>query len=243
MLTTAPARLTWLHQVEPRAKLVAFFAVMAGVFMLERFVPLLALAAVLAVLLWRYGNPHILGRRFLYALLAGFPVTWIIFTVSQWEPNVPYWHNVSESSLASGSFFLRLVVIVFANLLVISTTDPREFARSLRGWYLPAEICLMLMTVLRFLPLAGEQARRIYDVQRCRGYRMSRLWLPSAWLPLCVPLLVSALHRAESLAISLELRGFSNGLLSLATPDRWQWREYLIAGGSLVLAAATWLLR
>jgi len=229
MLAHAKGRPTWLDGVEPRAKLVAATALVAVAFLVSSTLMLAAVAALLGATLWWVGGAGKLGRRLLAASAAGYPVAWLVFTVSYWDRGSPAPYNLYVGLHTSGEFALRLLVIVLANLLFIATTDPRQFARSLRGWRVPSELCLMFMTVLRFLPLAVGEVRRILDAQRCRGFRMRRLWRPDAWLPLTVPVLISTLHRAEGLAMSLELRGFASGIASLAEARPWRLREYLFA--------------
>jgi len=234
MSLTASVQHTWLHRLEPRAKLIALLALVVSVFFLHGLWPLTMLTGALGVVIWRVGGLNRLARRIVTATMIGYPVTWFLFWSAYWSSPQPLWHSLTESALGSGVFTLRIVVIVLGNLLLLTTTDPRDFARSLRAWRLPAELCVMLMTVLRFLPLAGGQAQRIFDAQRCRGYRLRRLWLPTAWLPLCIPLLVGTLHRAEALAMSLELRGFTQGLTDLTPPERWRWPEYAVTVSAVV---------
>ena len=228
----------FLRRAEPRAKMVGLVAVTASVFGLRTPLALLVLALVLSVAVWRAGGLGGAGRRFLLAAAAGYPAMFLIFAASSWPVGQALGSHLAASAAASGMFSGRLATLVLANLLFVRTTDPREFARSLRGWLLPAELCVMAMIVLHFITLAGQQARRILEAQRCRGYRLSHLWWPSAWLPLGVPLLVHTLHRAESLAISLELRGFSAGIGALAPVVRWRWPDFALAGGSVLGAVA-----
>ena len=53
-----------------------------------------------------------------------------------------------------------------------------------------------------------EEARRIVDVQRCRGFRPSSLLDPRNFLPILTPLVVAHLKRAHDMAICLEIRHF-----------------------------------
>lgn len=242
MLGHAEGRATWLHAVEPRAKLVAAMALVAVSFLVTSALVLALATAVLVAALWWVGGAGRLGRRLLAASAAGYPLAWLVFTASHWDRGRAPLLNLYVGLQTSGEFALRLLVIVVANLILIATTDPRQFARSLRGWWMPSELCLMFMTVLRFLPLAVDEVRRILDAQRCRGFRLRRLWRPDAWLPLSVPVLMSTLHRAEGLAMSLELRGFSSGIASLAQAQPWGLREYLFAGACVVICAVLALL-
>ena len=243
MLTSPTARESWLHELEPRAKLAATMGIVSAAFIAAHPGLLAAAVLLLALTLWRVGGAGSFGRRLIGASLIGYPMTWLVFTASNWDASLSGAANALDGLRTSGLFALRLLTIVVANLIVVATTDPRQFARSLRGWRLPPEMCLMLMTVLRFLPLAAGQVRRILDAQRCRGFQLCRLWRPGAWLPLAVPLLVGTLHRAEGLAMSLEIRGFSAGVASLAKPDRWRAREYAFVAACLAGSAAIALIR
>jgi energy-coupling factor transport system permease protein len=236
-------RSTWLHAVEPRAKLVAAMAFVAMAFLVSSTVALASVAVVLGGALWWVGGAGRLGRRLLAASAVGYPVAWLVFTASYWDRGQTALSNMFVGLHTSSEFALRLLVIILANLLLMATTDPRQFARSLRGWRVPGELCLMFMTVLRFLPLAAGEVRRILDAQRCRGFRMRRLWRPDAWLPVSVPVLVSTLHRAEGLAMSLELRGFRSGIASLAPSRPWSLREYLFTATSVVVCTLLALMR
>ena len=243
MLSGLSARQTWLHALEPRAKLAAATAVVCAAFLATHPALLAGAVVLLGVGLWYVGGAGRLGRRLLGAAVLGYPVAWLVFALSNWDNSQPALQNALDGLYTSGQFALRLLAIILANLIIVATTDPRQFARSLRGWRAPSELCLMLMTVLRFLPLAAGQARRILDAQRCRGFRLRRLWLPSAWLPLGIPLLVAMLYRAEALAMSLELRGFARGVASLAPADRWRLREYAFLGASLAACAVMAFVR
>jgi energy-coupling factor transporter transmembrane protein EcfT len=217
--------------------------IVAAAFVATHLALLGGAVAVLALGLWRVGGAGRLGRWLLGSALVGYPMAWGVFTAANWDKTAPAIQNALDGLLTSGQFALRLLAIILANLIVVATTDPRQFARSLRGWRAPPELCLMLMTVLRFLPLAAGQARRILDAQRCRGFRLRRLWRPGAWLPLGVPLLVATLYRAEALAMSLELRGFAGGLAALAPADRWRLREYGFVAACIAGCGAMALVR
>ena len=68
----------------------------------------------------------------------------------------------------------------------------------------------LLSTAVRFLPLTLTEARRIYDIQRCRGLRL-RPWAPRTWLPIIVPLFVSQMCRAHDTSVMLVVRRMATG--------------------------------
>jgi energy-coupling factor transport system permease protein len=173
----------------------------------------------------------------LRALAFGFPFTLFLFIASLWRPDAALRENLVPGALAATVFTLRIVCIALGNLLLISTTDPRELSTSLRAWRIPLEVCLMVTAVLRFMPLMDEQARRILDAQRCRGFSLKRLWHPKAWMPIFVPLLVHALHRSETMATSMELRGLRLGALHPHLARKWRWQERAISATSMIICA------
>ena len=73
-----------------------------------------------------------------------------------------------------------------------------------RRWIPPA-VGTLLSTAVRFLPLTLTEARRIYDIQRCRGLRL-RPWAPRSCLPVIVPLFVSQMCRAHDTSVMLVVR-------------------------------------
>ncbi len=80
----------------------------------------------------------------------------------------------------------------------------RSSPSSTRPWIPPA-VGTLLSTAVRFLPLSLAEARRIYDIQRCRGLRL-RPWAPQSCLPVIVPLFVSQMCRAHDTSVMLVVR-------------------------------------
>jgi energy-coupling factor transporter transmembrane protein EcfT len=86
---------------------------------------------------------------------------------------------------------------------------------------------------VRFVPLSLMEARRIYDIQRCRGLRL-RPWAPRSWLPIIVPLFVSQMCRAHDTSVMLVVRRIVPG--NRATPARKLGSvDWLVLGLALVI--------
>jgi len=72
------------------------------------------------------------------------------------------------------------------------------------------EPALVMVIAVRFLPVMLDEIERIRLAQRARGARFDTGWRGSvlSLLPLLVPTLTLALHRARVLAIAMESRGY-----------------------------------
>ena len=95
---------------------------------------------------------------------------------------------------------------------------------------------------VRFAPLVESEGRRIAAVQALRAGAPARGW--SAWLArrraAAVPTMVSALERAERVALALEARHYRlrpAPRAETAARASWPWG---IAGGVVVVAALLW---
>jgi len=117
---------------------------------------------------------------------------------------------------------LRLVLLVAGASLLTLTTSPLDLTEGLerllapgRRLGLPAHELAMTMTIaLRFVPTLLEEADRIMKAQMARGAAFDRggpLRRATALLPLLVPLFVSALRRADELAVAMEARCYRGG--------------------------------
>ena len=76
------------------------------------------------------------------------------------------------------------------------------------------EIALMLSIALRFVPTLLEEADKIMNAQRARGVDFSEgniLQRVKAFIPVLIPLFISAFNRAYDLATAMEARGYRGG--------------------------------
>jgi len=106
---------------------------------------------------------------------------------------------------------LRFLIIVFSSMLFISITDPTLFAHSLTRLQIPYRYAFGLVLALRFLPIFDAETDLVRMSQRSRGITME-VGSPSKLLRSLrftfFPLLVSALSRIDTLANSMDTRGF-----------------------------------
>lgn len=118
-------------------------------------------------------------------------------------------------------FFRLCMLVIIASLMTLTTTpmsltDGLERLMSpLRRLRVPVhEISMMMSIALRFIPTLLEETERIMKAQASRGAEFDTGNLfkrVRSFVPVLVPLFVSAFKRADELAEAMESRGYRGG--------------------------------
>ncbi len=106
---------------------------------------------------------------------------------------------------------LRMLVMTLAFLCMLATTRIQSIAKALVDrFHLPVEYAFMLTAALRFVPNFLEDSTVTLDAQSCRGYsnRGNALKRLLSYVVVIRPLVMRAVAKSETLALSMELRGF-----------------------------------
>lgn len=106
---------------------------------------------------------------------------------------------------------LRMLVMTLAFLCMLATTRIQSIAKALVDrFHLPVEYAFMLTAALRFVPSFLEDSTVTLDAQSCRGYsnRGNALKRLLSYVVVIRPLVMRAVAKSETLALSMELRGF-----------------------------------
>lgn len=246
---------SFVHKLDPRAKLVFVFAFIIVVFLANNIVTYsLLLVFTLFVIL--------MSRIRLYFLINGLkPV--IILMVFTFLLHVLFTREgdllldwgflkVYEEGLKQGIFIsVRFLVLVFITSILTLTTSPisitdgiETLLNPLKKIKLPVhELALMMSISLRFIPTLMDETDKIMKAQMARGSDLSAGPIKDrlkAVVPLLVPLFVSAFKRAEDLATAMEVRGYRGGEGRTRYRQlKWSFRDTF---SLLVLAAMAALL-
>jgi energy-coupling factor transport system permease protein len=135
----------------------------------------------------------------------------------------------------------RFVSVVLLSYLFVLTTEPNELAFALMRAGLPYRYGFTLITALRMVPMFEREGQIVYQAQLARGvrYDASRRFSPRRYLALArqffLPLLVSALGKADALAVSMEGRCFGRyPTRTFLRQVHWHWRDGVALGALLV---------
>ena len=107
---------------------------------------------------------------------------------------------------------LRVLVLSLLMTTFITVVHPARLTRAVHALGVPFKYAYTLTLALRFLPLMLEELATVRAAQKARGYdldqanvvvRVARLF------PLAVPLMLTALRRAETIALAMDLKAFN----------------------------------
>jgi energy-coupling factor transport system permease protein len=249
-----PIRPAFLTRVTPVARLVAGLTwLIACVATLDPAVPLrLAVAAAAVLVLWS-GLPlrriptrlwpvglAVLSLTAFSILLAGANSNPALAEVVRIGP-VRITGDAVSAGLAVG---LRLVVIALTTLLVFAPSDSTSLADSLvQQWRFPDRFAYGTLASLRVAPLMAADWATIGAARRLRGIAPRG---PAARLRdlggRLLVLLVSAIRRAERMALAMDARGFDCGLRrSHFREVRAGWRDWLTIAVAVAVASVALL--
>ena len=113
-----------------------------------------------------------------------------------------------EIALVGG---LRMLVMTMAFLCMLAATRIQDIAQALvTKVHLPCEYAFMLTTALRFVPNFLADSTITLDAQSCRGYsnRGNAIKRLMSYVVVIRPLVMRAVAKSETLALSMELKGF-----------------------------------
>jgi energy-coupling factor transport system permease protein len=217
--------------------------VMTAVF--DPVTPALLVALVLGLLLV-VGRlpPGLLARALLPAFMAALGFLWVAVVfprayeqptiVAQWGPVIV----TGEALWRGGAISLRVLCFAAYSLMFVLTTDPTDFVVALvHHWRVPPRIAYATMAAYRFVPLFTAEAESIRLAHKARGLGEGRGvagWWEAA-RRFAIPLLASAIRRAERVAIAMESKGFdgSPGRTYFRTVP-WHLADSIFVGGMAI---------
>ena len=212
------------HRLNPITNLIILICIVILIFYFSH--PIFSLLLLIIVLLM-YGiagiNITVIAKkaRFLIFFCIFIFLIQLIFTadgniiftiVPNTSPILPGFLPITDHGVHLAlSMTFRFLVIVFISLFFIAITDPNMFAYSLMKLGLPYRYGFMLITALNFLPQFEIEANIVRKAQLSRGIKIEAGGLKGIYNHIKFtlrPLIISALQKADSIARSMEGRGF-----------------------------------
>jgi energy-coupling factor transport system permease protein len=214
-----------LHKADPRVKILMSLALMIIVFVIDNLLCLsFALVfSVFAVMVSKVPlsyafkglKPVLIIILFTMVLNVFFSEGTPLFTV--WKFTVTY-----EGLMRAVRTALRITVLITGSSLVTLTTTPimltdaiEKLLNPLKKIKVPVhEIAMMMSIALRFIPVLMEETQKIIKAQTARGadFDTGNLFQKAkSFIPVLVPLFISAFRRADDLATAMEARCYRGG--------------------------------
>ena len=221
-----PAK-SFVHNMDPRAKIVLVIAFIVAIFLAKNFFGLAAVFAALVfmVLLSRVPFGRVLRSIKMILFVIVFTAVLNLFFYageSAYEPLVDWWiFTITYESVVNMVFLaLRLFLLVMGTSILTLTTTPVALTDGIESLLTPLkwirfpvhELALIMSIALRFIPTLTDETNRIIAAQKARGADFESGGLikrAKAMLPVLIPLLVSAFRRAEDLGDAMDARCYS----------------------------------
>ena len=215
---------SFVHNMDPRAKIVFVIAYIVAIFLADNFFGLAAVTLFLlvAVFLSRVPLGRVLRSVKMILFLVIFTAVLNLFFYtgeSAYEPLLQWWIvSVTWESIVNTIFLaVRLFLLVLGTSLLTLTTTPVSLTDGIESLLKPLtfikvpvhELALIMSIALRFIPILIDETNRIIAAQKARGADFDTGGLikrAKAMIPVLIPLLVSAFRRAEELGDAMDAR-------------------------------------
>jgi len=241
-----------LHRMDARMKLTLTLVFMVVIFVCHNFfslgllalmtVALCALSRVPTGMLLRSLRPIIFLVLFTSVLNIFYsggenPTVLVTIPLWKWQPTITL-----EGIYTAVFTAVRIICLIAVSSLLTYTTTPSMLTTGLERLLsplaklrVPVGVFAMMMTLaLRFVPTLIEETDRIMNAQKSRGANLETGSLPQrvkAFVPVLVPLFVSAFRRAAELAYAMESRCYTGeGKRTSLKQLKFYARDYVSAG-------------
>ena len=138
---------------------------------------------------------------------------------------------------------LKMLVMTLIFVLLLATTRLQDLTTALTTQCkVPYEYAFMLTTALRFVPDFLAESKAVREAQACRGYHPGGNPLKrfASYLAVVQPLVLRAITRSETMAVSLELRGFGAPGRTFAGKVSLRITDYLALAA--MAAVSVWII-
>ena len=199
----------------PAVRLIALFLACLPPLLIDTPIPALALIGIYAAAALNAGALKNLWRvRWL--ILTFLAVAMIMWPAFYQVPGPPVFRlgpiAPSSGSLAFAlAMGLRLIALLIAGVVFLSTTRIEDISHGLQRLGMPYRASFAFSLAFRLTPLFLETATQISAAQKARGLDLQAAGLLTrlkGYVAVLAPVLITALRRADGLALALESKGF-----------------------------------
>ena len=211
---------SFVHKTDPRIKILLLIAYIVAVFLAGNFLSLAAVLVFLIIAVMFSSVPIgsvLRSIKAIFFLILFTAVLNVLFHVRSETDTVYFWVITKEGLLSAAFLASRLILLVTGSSLLTLTTTPVSLTDGLESLLNPLalikfpvhELALIMSIALRMIPTLANETDRIICAQKARGADfesgniISRL---KALVPVLIPLIISALRRADELGDAMDAR-------------------------------------
>ena len=243
---------SFVHNMNPALKILFLIAYIVAVFLAKNFYGLAACAGVLLIIIICSRVPILKILRAVKGILFLLIFTAVINVLFHGGEEV-YWGNaetgvyykygiiqITQAGIVFSLFLIiRLVLLVICSSLLTYTTSPVSLTDGIEAILTPLkwvrfpvhELALIMSIALRFIPILMGETERIKNAQKARGADFEKGGLIKkikSFIPVLVPLLLSAFRRADELGDAMDARCYTGGRKRTKYKKmRFTWRDLI----------------
>lgn len=211
-----------MHRLDPRIKLLASIIYIAMLFFVRHFIVFGVIAAMLLVVI-------ALSRVPLFKVLKSLKIIifllvfMLIMTVFFYSGTGTLWWSfgiikIYKEAVINALFLCaRLILLVLGPTMLTYTTTPVELTDALESVLKPFSLigipvhylAIVMQLALRLIPTFLEETDKIINAQksRCADFDSGNIFKRAkAMIPVLIPLIISAIKRADDLADAMDSR-------------------------------------
>ena len=146
------------------------------------------------------------------------------------------------SAIVSG---LRMLAMTLVFICLLATTKLQDLTAALvTQCKIPYEYAFMFTAALRFVPDFIAESHAVQEAQACRGLSLEGNFIKrmKSYASVIQPLLLKSLGRSETMALSLELRGFGGPTHSFAASVGLKTVDYAVIGALIVITVLLFVI-
>lgn len=202
---------TILHQANPIAKLGLSLCICISCF-LSGSIPVLAALILLDLAIGYVAGVFSKALSLLKGLCKVCVFLFLLQLIVVREGQ-PLWLFVTDQGLLlAAKITLRLIGATIPLALVLAVTQMSDLSNALVSvLHMPYKYAFTLTTAVRFIPVFIGEMNGIMEAQTARGveFDTKNIWKKiKLILPLCAPLLITSVRKADAGAMAVEIRGF-----------------------------------
>ena len=215
-----------IHRLDPRVKLLGTIVFVVTVFFVNDLVGLILATAALAAVIGLSKVPlkyMLKGLKAIFILMLFTVLLNIFLTPGTELVRFGIFKITKEGLVLAGKTAIRLIYLIVGSTIMTLTTTPNHLTDGLEKALGPLkkvhfpvhELAMTMSIALRFIPILLEETDKIMKAQqaRCADFESGNLiQRMKSLIPILVPLFISAIRRANDLAMAMEARCYHGGV-------------------------------
>ncbi len=222
-----------IHSLDPRIKFLYVCVIFTAAIIFWELIPLIILFLIQVPFVILAG----IKREWLRSMRGAAFLATIIFLTNFIFSFITASYTVTAFNVEHAiTMTVRFIVLIESFSVFFLTTSPDHLGLALEQTRIPYEFCFAFTTAVRFVPVLAEEAQTIMDAQKARGLELEHgnfLKRIRNYIPILIPLIISAIRRSLELAEAMESRAWG------ATENRTNLYMLKMHRGDFVLIAVT----